>query len=385
MLLSHLGTLIYLLALMKFNSIKTRLLLIVTICLLGMLILVGNQIYNTNRLISLHNQSKQFLQLSNELLQLRRHEKDFLLRLDPAYVEQFEQQGQQFDDKVSEIRPFLLKLGEDVSLIDQLQSTLLQYREGFINLVNLQKDIGLDENSGYQGAFREATHQLEKHLSTQNQTALQVLLLQLRRHEKDFLMRKREEYVEKHERVYKQLYGAINQGSLLNKSQLLNLLQDYQQGFMKLVEAYRRIGLDHTQGLLGEFRQQAHQLEYQLSEVENNVSKMIVASEKRVETNSFFIMSVTTLALIFLLVKSYFTFQRAFLNFVMFFYRCKREYQHMDGKKLGFAEFKYLATIANEMIDARREIERQLHDAKKQITDLKNLADAANQTTSFSQ
>ncbi|GAC32224.1 hypothetical protein GPLA_1310 [Paraglaciecola polaris LMG 21857] len=31
-----------------------------------------------------------------------------------------------------------------------------------------------------------------------------------------------------------------------------------------------------------------------------------------------------------LLVRSFLTLQCAFSDFVMFFYRCKREYQHMD-------------------------------------------------------
>ena len=45
----------------------------------------------------------------------------------------------------------------------------------------------------------------------------------------------------------------------------------------------------------------------------------------------------------------------------------------MDSKKLGFSEFKYLATIANEMIDARCDIERQLQAANKHIAELEKV------------
>ena len=50
----------------------------------------------------------------------------------------------------------------------------------------------------------------------------------------------------------------------------------------------------------------------------------------------------------------------------------------MDGKKLGFAEFKYLATIANEMIDARRDMEKQLQAANNHIAELKQFSDSPN-------
>ena len=38
---------------------------------------------------------------------------------------------------------------------------------------------------------------------------------------------------------------------------------------------------------------------------------------------------------------------------------------------MGFSEFKYLATIANEMIDSRRQMERELRSAQDEISRLK--------------
>lgn len=360
------------LAKIEFDSIKTRLIMIIAVCLLGMLVLVGNQIYNTDRLIILNNQSKQLLKLSNELLQLRRHEKDFLLRLDLKYVEQFKDRADSFSQQISQIKPIFAKLGDTDPLFDELTFSFTQYREQFFSLVTRQNQIGLDENSGFQGRFRQATHSLEEQLQRLNKTDLQVLLLQMRRSEKDFLLRKHLDYVEREILFYQQLSLAITQSNQLNVQQQQSLLDIYQHSFLQLVTAYQTIGLDHTLGLQGQFREQAHVLEAQLTRMNNQLAILINVAEERVEGISLLIMTVTSLALIVLLVKSYITFQRAFLNFVMFFYRCKREYQHMDGKKLGFSEFKYLATIANEMIDARCDIERQLQAANKHIAELEN-------------
>ncbi|KXI29369.1 hypothetical protein [Paraglaciecola hydrolytica] len=361
----------------KFDSIKTRLLIIIAVCLLGMLVLVLNQIYNTDRLIKLNSQSKQLLKLSNELLQLRRHEKDFLLRLDTQYVDSFAARADGFAEQISEIKPVFSKLDDSDMLFDELGASFAQYQTQFFALVSLQTKIGLDENSGFQGEFRQATHKLEDELKRLKQSNLQVLLLQMRRSEKDFLLRKRLEYVERETSYYQQLSFAINQSTSVNAQLQQALLDDYQYNFLQLVTAYQTIGLDHTLGLQGKFREQAHTLEAQLTTVNSKLALSITSAEKRVEHISLLIMTITALALIILLIKSYITFQRAFLNFVMFFYRCKREYQHMDGKKLGFSEFKYLATIANEMIDARRDIERQLQAANKHIAELEKDADAS--------
>jgi hypothetical protein len=363
------------LATIEFDSIKTRLIIIIAVCLLGMLVLVANQIYNTDRLINLNSQSKQLLNLSHELLQLRRHEKDFLLRLDPHYVNQFKVRSEGFYQQITQLNPIFAKLGDTDTLFDELSLSFTQYRSQFFALVSLQTQIGLDENSGYQGRFRQATHSLEEQLQRFNQTDLQVLMLQMRRSEKDFLLRKHLDYVERETLFYQQLSLAITQSNQLNVQQQQALLDIYQQSFLQLVTAYQTIGLDHTLGLQGQFRKQAHALESQLTRVNNKLTVLISVAEERVEHSSLLIMTITTLVLMTLLIKSYITFQRAFLNFVMFFYRCKREYQHMDGKKLGFSEFKYLATIANEMIDARCDIERQLQAANQHIAELEKVND----------
>ncbi|MDP5039631.1 MAG: hypothetical protein NWQ26_02010 [Paraglaciecola sp.] len=356
---------------MKLNSIKTRLVLIISICLFGMLILVVNQIYNTQRLVKLNNQNKQLLKLSQGLLQLRRHEKDFMLRLDPHYIEMFRQRAEQFSEQIEQIKSYFDEFTQSERAFNELHSSFVLYHSQFLALSRLQQQIGLDENKGYQGQFRQATHALEQELIAQKRVNMHIVLLQIRRSEKDFLLRKNRQYVEQEQRLYQQLQAAMHSLEPNDEALLQGHLDTYQQGFMQLVAAYQEMGLDHNSGLQGQFRQQAHELEAQLNEVSHQFEILISEAEYQVERNSLLIMAVTSLILIVVLLRSYLTFQRAFLNFVMFFYRCKREYQHMDSNKLGFAEFKYLATIANEMIDARRDIERQLQAAHQHIAKLK--------------
>jgi methyl-accepting chemotaxis protein len=354
----------------KLDSIKGRLLIITVLCLIAMLILIGNQLYNTDRLIALNNQSKQLLQLDNELLQLRRDEKDFLLRLDKIYVMSFEQRAKAFQAQLRQIQTFFTQLDGEQRMFSELQNSVDLYRKQFANLVAIQDDIGLDENSGYQGSFRRATHALEEEFEERHQVELQILLLQMRRSEKDFLLRKRVEYIQQQSQRYDQLHVAVERSQNRDIQQLLPLLEDYQRGFANLTSAYQTIGLDHTMGLKAAFRQQTHLVEEQLNNLDDNLATLIAKTEQQVERMSLIIMAATSATLLILLIKSFITFQRAFANFVMFFHRCKREYQRLDEKKLGFSEFKYLGAMANEMIGARREMELKLQKANNQIAEL---------------
>lgn len=336
------------------------------------MVLIGNQLYNTDRLVALNDQNKQLLQLNNELLQLRRHEKDFLLRLDKTYVVSFERRAKAFQAKLTQIQVFFADFENEQAMFVDLQNSVNHYQEQFNNLVAIQDDIGLDEDSGYQGSFRRATHDLEDEFERLNEVELQVQLLQMRRSEKDFLLRKRMEYIQQQAEQYSNLRRAIEQSGNSDVQALAPLLEDYQRGFTNLASAYRAIGLDHTKGLKASFRDQVNIVEDQLRHLDENLGEMIDKIEQQVERISLIIMGATSVTLLILLIKSFITFQRAFANFVMFFHRCKREYQRMDEKNLGFSEFKYLGAMANEMIDARREMEMKLQKANKHIAELED-------------
>lgn len=355
----------------QFNSIKYRLVLIIFVCVVGMLVLVISQIHYTNQLISLNQQNKLLLGLANDLLQLRRHEKDFLLRHDKHYVEQFQQQAEQFEANLASLNNASSTFFPEQDIFTDIQRGFPLYRDQFLKLVGVHLQIGLDENSGFQKHFRNAIHELEASFSAKNLSQYQVMLLQIRRHEKDFMLRRRMEYVNREQTMYNQLTQAISQYKGANQAHLQSLLNNYQSSFIALVNAYQQVGLTQNEGMQGDFRQQAHLVEKQLKLIEQTLTPMIELREQQVKRNGLLIVGLTSLILIVLLIRSFITFQKAFSNFVMFFYRCKREYQRLDEKKLGFAEFQSLAAVANEMVEARREMETRLQQANQQLEKIK--------------
>lgn len=91
---------------------------------------------------------------------------------------------------------------------------------------------------------------------------LEIRLLNLRRNEKDFLLRGNNKYlgkfdgnVDKFLSTEQELAGILNRYDLPSSHQFKQDLLSYQAGFQKLVAAYERFGLDDQSGLLAPYQQ----------------------------------------------------------------------------------------------------------------------------------
>ena len=100
------------------------------------------------------------------------------------------------------IDAFFVTAGESLPIQEEqrnlLQQTRLQWvstREQFHMMVEKQTELGLDENHGLLGALRTAVHEVEAELDRHQEITLAHSMLMMRRHEKDFLARKHDQYV----------------------------------------------------------------------------------------------------------------------------------------------------------------------------------------------
>ena len=73
--------------------------------------------------------------------------------------------------------------------IEGVRFAVRGYEEVFLRLVELQTKVGLTENDGLTGALRRSVHEVEATLEAHRSLETAVLMLQMRRHEKDFFAR----------------------------------------------------------------------------------------------------------------------------------------------------------------------------------------------------
>jgi methyl-accepting chemotaxis protein len=137
-------------------------------------------------------------QISIEMLEARRDEKNFLLRKQDSYVKHHAQLsgviGRDFDELKTMVKAAgYADLSEKIGVIhDGFES----YGNDFSVLALVQAKIGLDETTGLTGSLRKAVDIIEAGVNQINDPKLTSRLLTMRRHEKDFMLWRDEKYAD---------------------------------------------------------------------------------------------------------------------------------------------------------------------------------------------
>nr|WP_319401225.1 methyl-accepting chemotaxis protein [uncultured Carboxylicivirga sp.] len=235
---------------------------------------IGFYTYHALNRISTNNITENHLyELESLMLQLRRNEKDFLAResTNPdfhktgrsKYLTTFENNYQKSKEIISELKQsYFVQSEHKEQKIDSISLHLTRYYNTFINIKDellLQgfKDFGLV------GQMRQAIHKIENNLKKHNDNKLMVYMLMCRRHEKDFLIREDLNYRDKFLDHNVKFRRAINKSgyNAADKKLMLELLNNYDQTFLAMVNKKIEIGLDEKSGLMGELRNEVHFVE----------------------------------------------------------------------------------------------------------------------------
>ena len=113
------------------------------------------------------------------------------------------------------------------------RSTINNYTTRFSNVVSAQKLIGLNENDGLQGKLRAAVHSVETQLKKYDQSRLAVLMLMMRRHEKDFILRGDEKYGDELRKRAEEFASELTKAELpeATKAEIAKLIESYKSSF----------------------------------------------------------------------------------------------------------------------------------------------------------
>ncbi|BEE16088.1 methyl-accepting chemotaxis protein [Aeromonas enteropelogenes] len=223
-------------------SVKQKLLWSAFLITLIQLLLVGGLSYFSERNEQLAMAQRLTQQLDSERTQLALDEKLYLLRKDPSLVTEFAAQSQRIRETIQQLQGYLP--AEMDAHLTVLGGALDDYQAEFKRLQSEQERIGLTPEAGLYGKLRAATHALESALKERDDPRLEVILLQLRRNEKDFMLRRDARYLDQLEANATPLAEAL----AANPEQA-ELLQRYRQYFKELVSAEQQLGLTGKDGL----------------------------------------------------------------------------------------------------------------------------------------
>ena len=195
--------------------------------------------------------------IQTHLHQARLAEGDFLLHRREADIGRVEEQSHLLLELTQPLAADS-ELAETGKALDQLART---YQKGFLDIAEAWQIKGLDEDSGLQGAFRRSVHELQQRSRNFNAGDLYVTLLQMRRGEKDLLLRGEEQYVTRVQTLIDQFRHLVQQADFYPevRQALLDEVAVYATTFQDCARSV--LAGDEITGGKGPFRDAGHRLE----------------------------------------------------------------------------------------------------------------------------
>ena len=288
-------------------SIKQRLLANGLALVLAMLVMLGLLFYQSSQLTSLAQAQETVQRLNTDVLMFRRHEKDFLLRFELRYLERMQQHYVAMQQQAGSLDALLQQHRIDRGPLLEFQRDTERYQQSFTALVRQYQQMGLTPEQGLQGELRHAAQQIENLLQQRGDDRLMAQLLQLRRHEKDFLLRRDADYYQRFGQTFQQMQALMQSLDAVERQQVQRLAADYQQAFANLVSAYQQAGLDQNSGLQGEMRRAIHATEQSLQQLSQATGQAIASSVSQTQwlALSFFVLVLgVVLTLVFMTSRS---------------------------------------------------------------------------------
>jgi methyl-accepting chemotaxis protein len=132
--------------------------------------------------------------------------------------------------------------GDPLRRVNSFRAAINNYTTRFSNVVSAQKLIGFNENDGLQGKLRTAVHTVEGQLKKYDQPRLGNLMLTMRRHEKDFMLRGDEKYGDELRKRADEFSIELAKADVPaeSKAEIIRLVDIYKTSFWRLWRAKAR-------------------------------------------------------------------------------------------------------------------------------------------------
>ena len=287
-------------------TIKRRLQLNAVVVGLAMVILLCVVIYESRVTLNLNKTIQLAEELNVHALELRKHEKNFLFYKQQEALTSFDKDFKQLSTKIKKLQEVMQQQGITTAQIEHFHTLITNYNNSFSEVVRLQQQIGLNPKDGLYGKLRTAVHEVEVLLKEQDNFELLSAMLQLRRAEKDFMLRFDAKYLTRFNELISTFKQKITQADLQSsyKSQISPLIDTYQSAFQNLVKAQTQLGLDLDSGALGVMRINVEKSDQVVGQI---VESTKLEVEKSVDQAQFIAIVVFVISGIIVLALVYFT------------------------------------------------------------------------------
>jgi|GEM_PF-2850857 len=299
-------------------KISQKLMLITAMIAVILLVMAGAYHYTQSLIHQVELTDEYYSEISEQvhsinfnLSNLRLGEKDFLLTNDLSHIKNHDASVLELQEQFNKLESFTSSDLAYLALLDNVHHRLDIYQNEFDYVVSLKKSNGLDHNSGLLGELRKSVHKVETVLTQQGEIKLAHSLLMMRRHEKDFIARKMDKYIERLQQEHQTFTQLLARSEILDSAQqhIEILTDDYVEKFLSLAQ-----GEKEALARIEVFRKAVSDIEPQLLALINTTelqqANALVAHKKSMIRIQLFyyamltIMSLSTLYIVLLLSRS---------------------------------------------------------------------------------
>jgi methyl-accepting chemotaxis protein len=207
----------------------------------GAIYQAGNWSQETSRAIARNARAIADLnkQLRIDMLEARRNEKNFQQRRDESYAKLHADLVVAVDRDFEQLQMLTQSSGLNLlsGKIQSARDDFRSYAKYFAALVSAEIKLGLNETLGLSGSLRGAVHDIEARLKEVDDPRLTSWMLMMRRHEKDFMLRRDPKYageLKKAAAEFLNVLAAAEMSSAM-KAEITAKLQQYQNEFLAWV------------------------------------------------------------------------------------------------------------------------------------------------------
>ncbi|GAM74454.1 cheY-like receiver [Vibrio ishigakensis] len=216
-------------------------------------------------------------QSSNQMLMLRRHEKDYIARLDSKYRSKLHTEAELLKQRLLDIEMMINEVGviSDFSSLDSINA-VNNYLQSFDDIADtLMRIYGQDKTDGLVDDLQKESIRFQRLILRESNTALnqQMLVIQ----ESMFnlfrdLSSENKQQVDSDLQKLKQLILEVPDSLVLEEE-----YAQFDDAFLALHNEIESFGYDHNSGQLGAMRETIHGVEHQLEALYVNVPKLIIS------------------------------------------------------------------------------------------------------------
>ncbi|MCG6201850.1 HAMP domain-containing protein [Psychromonas antarctica] len=182
------------------------------------------------------------------ILQLRSHEKDFLARKKSVYIDEFNTDSAILQANINQLKDDLKSINVSADQPIKLSNMLNTYQQIFNSVVETQRRIGFDPQSGFYGELKVAALNAKEAIG--DSVMFFKMMLEIRSSEKDYMLLHDDQYIEKFNNDFNDLYTSVKKSYLVQsqKDLIINALDTYNVAFLSLVKEQRILGYNENEG-----------------------------------------------------------------------------------------------------------------------------------------